>query len=197
VSKKNHSHEQSAPAAPAAPAVPVAPAPDKRKLGPVERLLNSILEVDNRIAAARQKFESWNCKEKIAPSVRELISEVANRMTDLTAMLAELVKSGYEPTPRSTEIVVGDRVEILEAHRKQYSDLIPVELMLDLKVAIVPESKRGGLVLETTRSSRIRVAATHVRRARQVPHRAIEPEGAPASSEPGTSGECSACGVER
>ena len=60
----------------------------------------------------------------------------------------------------------GDHVALLDKYRPQYNDLIDRELMGDLKVFRKNEN-RGGLVLEATNGSRIKVAAAHVVRLSQ------------------------------
>ena len=183
MSKKSHKNTTSQATSPATPPASATPAAGKPEVGPVDRLINTVTEVSDRLASARQKLASWDCPK--APAILEMMGEVGSRLLDLTCLLANLKASGYVPASPRREVAVGDHVEILEAHRKSYSDLIPADLMLDLKVAIKSESKRGGLVLETPKSARIRVALTHVRRVRQLPHReVVEPAEATDPVEP-------------
>jgi hypothetical protein len=157
---RSHSRKQAAEVA--------APAPEPEHLNlrtapPVKRVMGKISAALASLTRDHEKLEGWGETNVLAKEAAEQLAAILNEFPALTEQLNTLDASGFSP-PRlsyTASVAEGDRVSVLEEHRHLYDDIMPAELMLDLLVLKKQPGKGGGLVVENSKGSRMRVAVSH------------------------------------
>ena len=137
---------------------------DLRRARPTLRILEQVRGYKREISRHLEILETWSSDNEIAKCALSDAHLMFDSCEDLVRHLVELNTSGFSPprkcyTASTTE---GDIVQVLEAHRDFYAELMEPAKMVNLSVVKKQPGKGGGLVVEAADGSRMRVAIAHV-----------------------------------
>ena len=138
-----------------------------RSAPPTTRLRGLAAASKERMESVEKRLKSWEVQstdnQLIGVAVTEA-AEVLQCMLTLEETLVELEKSGYSPPRKSftASTEEGDVVSVLTEHKEKYKDIMDAGQMDRMTVLKKHPGKGGGLVVESTEGSRMRVASSHV-----------------------------------
>lgn len=111
------------------------------------------------------RLSEWAAKSDAAAESRDILTGVLHGADNFNAEMKLFEDTGWSPPRKSytAKTSEGDRVAILEDMRGSYSDILDRDLMADLLVVKKhPGNKGGGLVVEASDGSKIKVSISHV-----------------------------------
>ena len=137
---------------------------DLRRAKPTRRILEQVRGIMQEMARHSEVLDSWSSGSETAREALVNMRLIVIRGESLVGQLAKLNASGFSPPRKcyTASTAEGDTVRVLEEHRDFYSDLMDPSKMVSLKVVKKQPGKGGGLVVEATDRSRMRVAIAHV-----------------------------------
>ena len=137
---------------------------DLRRARPTRRILEQVRGNMLDFSRHSEVLKGWSVDSDLASLALANVLLIAARGEELVSQLTKLDASGFSPprkcyTASTTE---GDIIQVLEAHREFYSELMEPSKMTGLKVLRKQPGKGGGLVVEAADGTRMRVAIAHV-----------------------------------
>lgn len=138
---------------------------DLRTAPPVRRMRLILAKLFEDVRPHLDRLAEWAEKNLAAVPSREALFRVVDGANTFGARMTEFEATGWSPPRKSftAKTSEGDRVAILEDMRGSYSDILDPNLMGDLLVVKKhPGNKGGGLVVEASDGSKIKVSISHV-----------------------------------
>lgn len=137
---------------------------DLRRARPTRRILEQVRGYMKEISRHLEILESWASGNGIANCALAEARVMSARCEKLIEHLGALDASGFSPPRKcyTASTKEGDIVQVLEAHREFYAELMEPAKMTNLTVVKKQPGKGGGLVVEAADGSRMRAAIAHV-----------------------------------
>jgi hypothetical protein len=149
---------------------PTTPEPEKinlRTAPPVVRMRGQITIMSDKLAPIAEKLADWSTKSpdnELLTEVGEQLATTVSNIETVISVLTKLEKSGFLPPRKSYTLSTdeGDVVSVLEDYRVKYVDIVPADDQVGLTVVKKYPGKGGGLVVQTKKGVKMKVATSHI-----------------------------------